>query len=71
MNIKAACIFLNYSFVWMYAQEWDIWQLKSMVLILRFLNVRNLKWTEKDLELPTRCIFKGKAQNIECWPSYF
>ena len=42
-----------------------------MVLILRFLNVRNMKWTDNDLELPTRCIFKGKAQNIECWPSYF
>lgn len=66
MNIRLH-VSLNYSYVWMYAQEWDIWQLKSTVLILRFLSVRNLKWAEKDLELPTHCIFKGKAQNLECW----
>ena len=25
VNIGGACIFLNYSFVWIYAQEWDCW----------------------------------------------
>ena len=33
MNIGGVCIFLNYSFVWIYAQEWNswiIWQLFSV-----------------------------------------
>ena len=25
VNIGGACIFLNYSFLWIYAQEWDCW----------------------------------------------
>ena len=25
MNIAGAYIFLNYSFVWIYAQKWDDW----------------------------------------------
>lgn len=40
-----------------------------MALIHRILNIRNLKFTEKDLEQSTSYIFKEKAQNIECWPS--
>ena len=25
VNMGGACIFLNYSFVWIYTQEWDCW----------------------------------------------
>ena len=25
INIEGACIFLNYNFVWICAQEWDCW----------------------------------------------
>ena len=25
INMISVCIFLNYNFVWVYAQEWDCW----------------------------------------------
>lgn len=41
---------------------------KKMVLIHRFLNIRNLKFTENDLGLSTS-LKRKKPQNIGCWPS--
>ena len=45
MNIGVHVIFSNYSFVWIYAQEWDcwiIWQLYHMAALLDHSFLRNL-----------------------------
>ena len=36
---RVVCIFLNYSFIWIYAQEWDCWNLWQVY----FIFLRNLQ----------------------------
>ena len=33
INIGGACIFLNYNFVWICAQEWDCWIIRYLFLV--------------------------------------